>query len=89
MLPLIHSRWKWDITEQSVREPSTAHESFVKRGRAQELAGQVAECRLARGHEAKRINRRGEPKASSSKEGRETILEKDLEEVLGRVGFVA
>ena len=72
-----------------VGEPSTAHETFVKRGRTQELPGQVPECRIPGSHETEGIDRRGKPKASRSKEGRETLLEKDLEEVLGRVGFVS
>ncbi len=86
---LIHARWKRDVMEQGVGESPTAHESFVKRGRTEELTGQVAECRIARSHEAERIDRRCEPEAPGSKECRETVLEKDLQEVLGRVGFVA
>ena len=89
VLLLIHTWWKRNITEQRIGEPSTAHETFVKRGRTQELPGQVPQCRIPGSHETEGIDRRGEPKASRSKEGRETLLEKDLKEVLGRVRFVS
>ena len=58
-------------------------------GRAQELTGQVGERGIARGEESKCIDGCGEPQTADSKEGRETILKKDVQEVLGCTGLLA
>ena len=86
---LIHAGWKRDVAKECLGESPTTRESVMKRGRAQELAGQVAECRIARGHEPEGIDRRGEPQTPGPKEGRETFFEKYCRRYWAVLGLLA
>ena len=86
---LVHAGWKGNIAKQGLGKSSAGHQSIVKGCRAEKLGSHLAECRLAGRQEPEGVYRCREPEPSSSKKCREALLEKELQQILRGVGFVA
>ena len=86
---LIHAGWKGNIVEQDLGKPSARHQPVVEGGRAQELCGDFSEGRIARREKPERVHRRGKPESSRSKKCGHARLEKQLQQILRGIRFVA